>query len=95
MNKNLNLKLNLDLKTILPLLRKGQPYLIGLALVAAFGYTAHVVNQALNVQAGEAPAVTATSIGFDQKTIDSLKNLNNVSGQIATPALGKTDPFGN
>jgi hypothetical protein len=94
---NMNLKFNLDPKTILPMLRKAQPYIVGILLIGVFAYTAYVVNQALNVAPAAAPSATIpkVSISFDKKTIDSVKSLNVVSGQVPASNLGKTDPFGN
>jgi hypothetical protein len=91
----MNLKLDFDIKKILPQLIKAQPYLVGMVLIAVFGYTAWVVNEALNVKPGEPATVkTAPKITFDRKTIDTVKNLNVVSGQINPGDIGKDDPFG-
>jgi hypothetical protein len=92
----MKMKLKLDLKpaTILPLLKRGQGYLIGGALIGVFAYTAYVVNAAVNVQAAPA-AVPAAGVTFDQATLNSLKSLTTVPVTIAPPALGKSDPFGN
>jgi hypothetical protein len=94
--KNMNLKLDLDYKKWLPLLRTAQPYVFGLLLVGVFGYTAYVVNAALNVAPDATPAATtnaAAKITFDKKTIQSLKDLEVVAGNVDTGALGKSDPF--
>lgn len=91
-----NMKLDLDYKKILPVLRKLQPYIFGVALIAVFGYTAYVVNAALNVQPdttqAAAPDPTA-KIVFDKKTIDAVKSLQVVQGTVPAGDFGKTDPF--
>ena len=94
----MNLKLGLDLKKILPALQKAQPYVFGLALIGVFGYTALVVNGALNVKPAEtAPAPAAgtvsSKITFDKATIEAVKKLNVVQGDVPVGDLGKDDPF--
>lgn len=97
MNMNMNLNLSLDPKVILPILRKIQPYVFGALLVGVFAYTAYVVNASLNVQADEATQAatsdTATKITFDKNTIEALKNLSGVSGEVPVTNLGSSDPF--
>jgi hypothetical protein len=96
MNMNLSLSLKPeDLKKLLPVLQKLQPYVFGLALIAVFGYTAYEVNNALNVQpaAAIAPVAGAAKVTFDQKTIDSLKTLQAVGGDVPTGNLGTNNPF--
>lgn len=96
MNMNLNLKLNFDLKTLLPLLRKFQPYAFGLLLVGTFAYTAYAVNKALNTQPAAAAGATtsdATKITFDKTAVAALKKLSGVNGDVPTGSLGSTDPF--
>ena len=93
---NMNLKLDLDIKKWLPLLRQLQPYVFGVALVGVFAYTALVVNTALNVKPSAAPAPTAKTaakISFDKKTIEALKNLDVVAGTVPAGDLGTNDPF--
>lgn len=94
---NMNLKLDLDFKKWLPLLRKAQPYVFGVLLVGVFAYTASAVNTALNVKAAEtAPATsasTSTKIVFDKATIEAVKKLDVVQGTVPTGDLGKSDPF--
>lgn len=95
---NMNLKLDLNaatIKALIPQLAKAQPLIYGLVLVGVFGFTAYEVNQALNVQ----PAAQQTAIKplpkivFDTKTIDSLKQLNKVTGEVPLGNLGGHDPF--
>ena len=96
----MNMNLNLDLKNIkfnpaalLGWLNRARPLLIGAVLVGVFGYTALVVNSALNVT----PAVVATpatGVSFDKATLNSLNSLTNVPSTVAPTSLGKTDPFG-
>jgi hypothetical protein len=91
-----NMKLDLDYKKWLPLLRQAQPYVFGLLLVGVFGYTAYVVNMALNVKPDTTPSATvnaAAKISFDKTTIQALKDLEVVQGTVDTGALGKSDPF--
>ncbi len=92
---NMNLKLDLDLKTILPILHKLQPYVFGLALVGIFGYTAFLINASLNVKPNEvAPAApTVPKITFDKKTIEAIKKLEVVEGTVPSGGIGKSDPF--
>ncbi|MDB5179177.1 MAG: hypothetical protein JWN01_1120 [Patescibacteria group bacterium] len=93
----MNLKLDLNLKKILPMLRQLEPYVFGAALIAIFGYTALVVNGALNVKPAAnsalTPAKLAEKITFDKKTIETVKNLQVVQGNVPTGDLGKDDPF--
>lgn len=96
MNMNLNLNLNIEtLKALLPVLRKAQPYLYGVALIGIFGYTAYALNAALNVQAAatQTEIQALPAIKFDQKTIANLKTLTAVNGQVPLDNLGKDDPF--
>jgi hypothetical protein len=56
MNPKMNMKLELNmasLKALVPVLQKAQPYLFALVIVGAFGYTAYIINAALNVEAAE------------------------------------------
>jgi fumarate hydratase class II len=102
----MNLKLDLDYKKYLPMLQKAEPYVFGIAMIAVFAYTAYVVNQALNVQpaavaapasgaAGGAAAGTGATakITFDKKTIEAVKKLDVVEGNVPVGELGKDDPF--
>jgi hypothetical protein len=93
---NMNLKLSLNPKALMKALRLAQPYLFGAALVAVFAYTAYVVNGAMNVMPAPRAAdsgSSTTKITFDKKTIEALKNLDNVSGAVPAGALGSEDPF--
>jgi hypothetical protein len=93
---NMNLNLDFDIKKLLPMLRRLQPYIFGGALIAVFAYTALVVNAALNVEP-DATAVTAADptakINFDKTTIETVKTLQVVQGEVPAGDLGKTDPF--
>jgi hypothetical protein len=93
----MKLKLNFDYKKYLPLLQKLQPIVVGVVLIGVFAYTALIVNQALNVKPAEtaSPTIPKVKISFDKKTIESVKSLNVVPGQVPASSLGKTDPFGN
>jgi hypothetical protein len=98
MNMNMNLKMDLDLKKILPVLRQAEPYIFGGVLIAVFAYTAWIVNGALNVKPVAAPTSSSTiqakpKIVFDKKTIEAVKNLSVVTGDVPTGDLGKDDPF--
>jgi hypothetical protein len=91
---NISFKFDLNAKTVLPMLHKAQPYIVGVILIAVFGYTAYIVNAALNV----APILPAASsqaapTTFDQPTINSLKNLNQVQGTLPTGNVGQNNPF--
>ena len=94
----MNLKLNLDLKNILPILLRAEPYVFGLVLVGVFGYTAWSINAALNVKpAAAAPtakgAAAPAKITFDKSAIEAVKSLDVVGGDVPTGDLGKDDPF--
>ena len=93
------MNLNLDFKKLKPAmllrwLQLAKPYLVGLALISVFGYTAYTVNQAVNVTPATV-AATTKPVTFDKTTLDSLKNLTNVPDQVPQTALGKSDPFSN
>jgi hypothetical protein len=93
--KTVKIELNMaTLKAVLAQLQKYQALLYGLALVAVFGYTAYVINTALNV----APATTQTAIKplpkikYDQTVMDSLSTRGVVDDKVQID-LGTTDPF--
>ena len=93
---NTNMNLDLDFKKLLPVLKRLQPYIFGGGLIAVFAYTAWVVNAALNVQPSATTATVAdpsARIVFDKKTIESVKSLQVVEGNVPAGNLGKTDPF--
>lgn len=98
MNMNMNMNLNLSLKPadlvkLLPVLKRAQAYLVGLVLIGVFAYTAWVVNAALNVQPSAAPT-TGVGITFDKATINSIKGLSVVQGNVPTGTLGgQSSPF--
>ncbi|MBW4060985.1 hypothetical protein HJC99_00180 [Candidatus Saccharibacteria bacterium] len=94
MNLDLKSLAKIDPKLVTKWLRRLQPLIVGLALIGAFGYTAYVVNAALNVQPVDVPD-TAIGISFDKATLDSLKSLTAVPDTVAPTTLGKSDPFGN
>ena len=88
------MKLDLDIKKYLPIIRKLQPLIFGVVLVGTFGYTALVVNAALNVKPDTSvPPAAASKISFDKKAIAAVKKLDVVVGTVPTGDLGKTDPF--
>lgn len=92
---NLDFK-NINFKSMLPLVKRFGPMIMGLVLVGLFGYTGWVINGAFNVQPAAAPETSpAAKITFDKKTVDYVKNLHVVPGQVAPADLGKSDPFGN
>jgi hypothetical protein len=95
MNLSLSFKPE-DLKKILPVLRTAQPYVIGLVLIGVFGYTAYVVNGALNLQPNKAKASgvkDVPKITFDKGTIKTLEQLQVVTGDVPTGNLGQSNPF--
>jgi hypothetical protein len=92
----MNLKLNFDFKKILPVLQKLQPYIFGVVLIGVFAYTSLVVNAAFHTEADptiSAAADPAAKISFDKATIESVKKLDVVQGNVPTGDLGKSDPF--
>ncbi len=91
-----DMKLDLDYKKWLPILRQLQPYVFGVILVAVFAYTALIVNTALNPKPDATAPVAvdpAAKIRFDKPTIDAVKKLDVVQGTVPTGDLGKSDPF--
>ncbi len=86
------MNLQIDYSKILPQLKRFEPLLVGLALIALFGYTAYVIN-GTSAEPTAAPEQTKT-ITFDAKTIQSLKERTVVSDQVEPGSLGKSDPFG-
>ena len=93
---NMKMNLNVSPTALLALLRRFGPTLAGLAVVAVFGYTGWVINQAFNVKPVETTTTNATAhIVFDKKTIDTVKSLRVVPGEVTPGNLGKSDPFGN
>lgn len=90
---NAKLSLKFDKEQIIPFLKRAEAPLVGLALIALFGYTAFVL-QGVNKLQPEAPAETAKTIRFDAKTLESLQGRNNVPGQVDPGIIGKSDPFG-
>lgn len=91
---NANLSLKLDKEQILPLLKRSEPLIVGLALIALFGYTAFVLQKAGNIEPAE-PSSKVKTITFDSMTIESLKGRTLVPGQVDPGSIGKSDPFGN
>ncbi|MDF2461166.1 MAG: hypothetical protein K0S68_569 [Candidatus Saccharibacteria bacterium] len=95
MNTNMKLELNMaTLKSLLAQLQKYQALLYGLALVAVFGYTAYIINTALNVE----PATAQTTIKplpaikYDRTVMESLSTRGVVDDNVQID-LGTTDPF--
>lgn len=91
----MNLKLNLNLKQLFPRLSRALPLVVGLALIGVFGYTAWVINGALNLSPGLATSKPQPKITFDKKTIQYVQSLKSVPGQTGVTVVGKTNPFGN
>jgi uncharacterized membrane protein len=87
MKPNANLKVEINMKSIkegLAVLRKAQATIYGLILVGVFGYSAFIINAAINV----APAATQSTIKalpkvtFDKATMDSLRNRDKVDASV-------------
>lgn len=91
----MNLKLNLNLKQLLPILSRVLPLVIGVALIGVFGCTAWIINGALNLTPGLATSTPQPKITFDKKTIQYVQSLKSVPGQTGVTSVGKTNPFGN
>ncbi len=90
---NINLKLDINLQTILPLLQKYTAPIVGFALIGLFGYTGWAINQAMNVQ--PAPITAAQNqIKFNKAAITELKSLQVVPGVVPAVPLGTSNPFG-
>lgn len=88
----MKIQLKFNPKTILPALLLAKPFLIGAFLIGVFGYTAIVVNEALNIQPATATK-TVSTVTFDKPTINAIKNLDVVSGQVPSGTIGKDNPF--
>lgn len=91
----MKLDLKFDITKILNYLRIAEPYFFSIVLIGIFAFTAYFVNAAINIK----PAATATTVTksvkilFDKNTIQAVKNINVVSGQIPAADIGKSDPF--
>jgi hypothetical protein len=90
----MNMNFKLDVATILPQLKKFGPFLVGLSLVGLFGYTGYVINDAFNVKPADPAAAATAHITFDKATVEAVKNLHVIPGDVPTGNLGKSDPFG-
>jgi hypothetical protein len=87
MNPKMNLKLDLNMQTLksaLVVARKAQAAIYGLLLIGVFGYSAYIINAAVNV----APASTQTTITalpkvtFDKATMDTIRNRDKVDSSV-------------
>ncbi|HEY2003786.1 MAG TPA: hypothetical protein VGH44_01570 [Candidatus Saccharimonadia bacterium] len=95
MNTNMKLELNAEtLRALWPGLKKAQPYIYGVLLVGVFGYTAYVLNQAINVQPANTQTVIKSlpKVTFYQDAIDSLSKRTVVNGDVPLN-LGNGNPF--
>ncbi len=95
MNMNLKLNFKLNPRQILAKLSQVLPIIFGVALIAVFGYTAWLINGALNLKPSELTNSAPAAIKFDQATIKYVQSLKAVSGQTGVTAVGKPNPFGN
>lgn len=93
MNTNMKLDLKFDATALLGFLAKYGPTIVALSLVGLFGYTGWVVNQAFNVQPAATADAAPAKVVFDKATIEAVKNLRVVPGQVAPGDVGKSDPF--
>ncbi len=94
MNMKMNLKLDLSQAGLLKLLKQFGPSVLGLSLVALFGYTGWVVNAAFNTKPAETTVTPAQSkIVFDKSAVQTVKSLQVVPGQVAPTAIGTSNPF--
>ncbi len=94
--KSLNLSINIEtLRAVMPALRKALPSVVGLFLVAVFGYTAYELNTLINVQ----PAATQSTLAplpkivFTQKVMSSLQDRTNVNGSVTLNLGTNNNPF--
>lgn len=94
---HMNLKLKFDPQALLKVLKPLAPYLVGLTVVGIFGYTGWVINQAFHTEpAAATPAASpVVKVTFDKQTVETVKNLHVVPGQVQPTDVGKNDPFGN
>lgn len=95
MKMNLKLNWKLNPRQILAKLSQGLPLIFGVALIGVFGYTAWLINGALNLKPSETTTSAPTAIKFDQPTIQYVQGLKAVPGQTGVTAVGKPNPFGN
>lgn len=95
------MSLKLDPQSLMKLAKPMAPYLLAIAVVGVFGYTGWAINQAFQFDDQKVAAAAAPSgkpeakVTFDKKTVETVKNLRVVPGEVAPTDLGKTDPFGN
>lgn len=95
MNKDLKLNLKLP-KLSLDLVRRWLPYVVSLALVAVFLYTALLVKSATTVEASEATDAASHPVKpIDRQALNVVNNLLAVPVQPDLSNLGKSNPFGN
>lgn len=91
MNTKLNLSFKFNPSQLLPMLAKLETPLVGLILIAAFGYTALVVQKAMNVKADNVSSTI--HYHYDAQTLSSLQGLTSVPGATPPSSLGTADPF--
>lgn len=90
---NLKLALPTSFTPYLRSLSKARTALVGLIIIAIFGFTAYVVNSASNVKSDVTSDAKTKKIVFDKATLKALSSRDQVSDQTALGALGKPDPF--
>ncbi len=90
---NLKFSLPTSIRSYLRSLSKAGTAIVGISLIAVFGYTAYVVNSASNVKSDATSGAKTTKIVFDKATLKALSTRDQVSDQTALGALGKPDPF--
>lgn len=90
---NLKLQLPSNLQAYLDFLTKARTAIVGVLLIALFGYTAYVVNAASNVKTDLTSTDASTKITFDKTALQALQSRNQVSGTTDLGTLGKSDPF--
>lgn len=89
---NLKLALPSNLAVYLKVLSRARTALVGLFLIAVFGYTAYIVDAATNIVPA-APATSSPKIVFDKAALAAIKDRTQVNDKTELGNLGKTDPF--
>lgn len=96
---NMNLKLSINPKQLLGLIKKSQGFLVLVAVIAICGYTAYQISLVVAIAPDkatiEAEKKTAedTSVKFDMKTISAITQQTNVAVSPNLSGIGTSNPF--
>lgn len=96
---NKDLQLNLDFKQMWAIALRYQTSAITIVMVLVIGLTLYQVSLVANVEPdgptieAERAKLRASSVKFDQETINDLNSRSSVPKQPNLSNLGKSDPF--